>query len=67
MAALTAMTRSTDRAPDDDAWKRARDRKALRQAAERMQRRDRERREELAQRLDEWGGDAEREPVPRVD
>lgn len=61
------MTRSTDRAPDDDTWKRARDRKALRQAAERLQRQDRERREDLVQRLDEYGGRDDPEPVPRVD
>lgn len=51
----------------EDGWKRERDRKALRQAAERMRWRERERREELAMRLDEYGGRDDAEPVPRVD
>lgn len=52
---------------DDDHWKRARDRKALRQAAERIQRLERERRQELLSRLDEVGGEPEPEPLPRLD
>lgn len=59
------------RRPTDDQdlgdWKMERNRKALRQAAERLRWRERERRDELARRLDEYGGEADREPVPRID
>lgn len=61
------MNRLHDQDDGEDGWKRARDRKALKQAAERIRWRERERREELAQRLDEYGGRDDLGPVPRVD
>ena len=52
--------------PEDD-WKRKRDKHAVRQAAERLKRMERERLRELWQRLDEMGGEPDTEPPPRID
>lgn len=51
----------------DDDWKDKRNRQAIRQAAERLKRMERERLKELWQRLDEMGGEPDTEPPPRID
>lgn len=52
--------------PPEKDWERKRNKQAVRQAAQRMKKLERERLKELLHRLDETGRNPDPEPLPRI-